>query len=257
MKKSIVLVVAIALVMAFTGIAMAADTPGAGIKATSHDLSLVGGKSVNFGDNIEQTGQDRICIYCHAPHNTMPVGSNTKYTYTPLWNHAVTNAVYQTYSNGIDEPNGAQHASYAEALAAQPGSVSLLCLSCHDGTIATNSYGGFVPGQASGTGTQRFITAGTRASIGGGNNLTNHHPIGMPYSQALDSELRLDTTVVAAKAGVSLTIADLLWNGNVECTSCHDVHNTQNAGTKFTWVDDTQSALCLTCHKSDRSHVVL
>ena len=260
MKKSILVVVTIALVMAFTGIAMALDSPGMGIKGTSHDLSATGAKSITFGDSVEQTtGQDRICIYCHAPHNTMPVGSNNKYTYTPLWNHAVTNSTYKTYSNGIDEPTGAQHSSYAELLAAQPGSVSLLCLSCHDGTIATNNYGGLAPGSAASTGTPKFIAAGTRASIGGSQDLSNHHPIGMPYDVTLDTELRdPQTTAVIAKAGTSLFISDILWNGQVECTSCHDVHNTQNAGPKFTWVNDQQSALCLTCHaKSDRSHVVL
>ncbi len=247
MKKLTIVCLAIGLVLAFSSIVMATSTPGGGIVGTSHDLSSAG-RGASFGDLAEQTtGQDRICIYCHAPHNTMPVGSNGRYTYTPLWNHAVTAQVYNTYSNGTDEPNGTQHASYAEALAAQPGSVSMLCLSCHDGTVATNAYGGWVPGQATGAG-DRKIAAGTRASIGAGGDLSNHHPVGMPYDPNLDSELYPATTTVNAKAGVSLTINDLLWNGNVECTSCHDVHNTQNAGWKFVWADEHNSGLCLTCH---------
>ena len=46
----------------------------------------------------------------------------------------------------------------------------------------------------------------------------------------------------------SVTISDLLWNGNMECTTCHDVHNTKNTGEKFLWKSDAQSAFCLTCH---------
>jgi len=34
----------------------------------------------------------------------------------------------------------------------------------------------------------------------------------------------------------------------VECGSCHDVHNTKNDGAKLLWVEDTGSALCLSCH---------
>jgi predicted CXXCH cytochrome family protein len=35
----------------------------------------------------------------------------------------------------------------------------------------------------------------------------------------------------------------------MECASCHDVHNTKNTGDTFTWVQDTNSNLCLSCHK--------
>ena len=45
-----------------------------------------------------------------------------------------------------------------------------------------------------------------------------------------------------------LTIGDLLWNGRMECSTCHDVHNTKNEGIKFTLVKDTQSNFCFTCH---------
>ena len=45
----------------------------------------------------------------------------------------------------------------------------------------------------------------------------------------------------------TLTIGEVLWNGKMECSSCHDVHNTKNSGSKFTWTEDTNSALCLTC----------
>jgi predicted CXXCH cytochrome family protein len=238
------------LVLSFGAVAMAADVPGGGIKATSHDLSAIGAKSVSYGDSAEQAAgaQDRICIYCHAPHNTMPAGGAN--TYVPLWNHAITVQAFTPYSNGTDVPNSVQHQSTAMVFGNQPGSVSMLCLSCHDGTIATNEYG-FVAGTSQGL-ADKFISG--RALIGGTGDLSNHHPIGFDYDSvaALDDEINPSATtpVVAQPTGPQF-ISDLLWNGSVECISCHDVHNTKNAGMKFTWVDDTQSALCLTCHKKN------
>jgi predicted CXXCH cytochrome family protein len=44
------------------------------------------------------------------------------------------------------------------------------------------------------------------------------------------------------------TIGDLLWAGQMECTTCHDVHNTKNEGEKFLWASDENSDLCMTCH---------
>jgi predicted CXXCH cytochrome family protein len=246
MKKSFVVALAIGLVLSFGAVAMATDVPGGGIKATSHDLSAVGNKSVGYGDAAEQGAQDRICIYCHAPHNTASAGG--VYSYVPLWNHGMTVQAFTPYSNGTDVPVSIQHQSQAMAFSNQPGSVSLLCLSCHDGTIATNEYG-FVAGTSKGAGDKK-ITSG-RGLIGGGGNLANHHPVGFGYQDTIDAgddEIKPTTSVVVAQPTGPTTVADLLWNGNVECSSCHDVHNTKNAGLKFTWVDDTQSALCLTCH---------
>jgi predicted CXXCH cytochrome family protein len=259
MKKFISVFLAIGLVLAISAIAMAGTAPHTGIKQTSHDLSATGGASIGYGDSVEQTAlysdgslKDRICIYCHAPHNTYPTNDPT-YTYVPLWNHATTNSVFTMYSNGIDLPTQVMHQSQAMNLAVTPGSVSLLCLSCHDGTVATNEYG-FAPQDPASrrNGAQKFILSTGRAYIGGGGDLSNHHPIGFDYAQvaADDPEIApLGDPVAGTYTNGPKFISDLLWNGQVECTSCHDVHNTQNGGDKFTWVQDTNSALCLTCHK--------
>ena len=274
MKKVLLVSLAVGLVLAFSSFAMAIDlTPGHGINGTYHDLSSLGAGNAS-GDSVDQasgTGLNRICIYCHAPHNTLPADTGLN-TYRPLWNHnPSTNTTFKMYSNGTDIPvlagANVSHNSQAMDLLAgvnAPGSVSMLCLSCHDGTTATNSYG-YASNSAPGKGqADNFMTA--RATIGGGaNQLSNHHPIGFSYdlAQANDNELALSSSggyllagTGAVKNGGPTTIAELLWNGNVECISCHDVHNTKNGGSKFTWIEDKQSALCLTC-KSDRSHVVL
>jgi predicted CXXCH cytochrome family protein len=166
------------------------------------------------------------------------------------------------YNNGTDVPNQISHRSQAMDMLSTvlaPGSVSMLCLSCHDGTTATNAYG-YSGNSSPGKGTGG-IFVGARATIGGpvggGNDLSNHHPIGFNYdlAQGNDDELApssaagyLTHATLGTKANGPKTINELLWNGNVECVSCHDVHNTKNGGDKFTWVQDQQSAFCLTCH---------
>jgi predicted CXXCH cytochrome family protein len=264
MKKSIVAVLAIGLVLSLGTIAMAGSAPGTGIVGTYHDLSL-GAPSGAMGDTLDHSTPvaeqgNRICIYCHAPHNTFPADA-TLNKYRPLWNHTASlNSTFTMYSNGTDVPGSISHQSQAMALLsgpAVPGSVSMLCLSCHDGSQAPNSYGfasNTAPAKSSGV----AQAIGARAVIGLNGDLQNHHPIGFNYdqAQALDNELRVSTHDISASTGGAFTagpgtIADLMWNGNVECVSCHDVHNTGNKGVKFTWINDTQSALCLACHVKD------
>ncbi|NTW67758.1 MAG: hypothetical protein HGB21_15855 [Nitrospirae bacterium] len=84
-----------------------------------------------------------------------------------------------------------------------------------------------------------------------GTNLSNHHPIGFDYNAvaAVDDEIYDSSSALGGSNPYGLVINDLLWNGKMECSTCHDVHNTKNEGQKFTWVEDYQSALCLTCHR--------
>jgi predicted CXXCH cytochrome family protein len=255
MKKSVMFVLCILMGMLVVVSMAAAYTGGTGIKQTAHDLSKTGGNGASVvGDTAEQGGYDRICIYCHAPHNTIKPGSAAAdgVNYLPLWNHDVTKATYVMYSNGTEIPNDVNHQSQAMVALTgktRPGSVSRLCLSCHDGSIATNAYGQYAS-SSKGAADKNISTAGAQYVIGAVSgtigDLTNHHPIGFPYAAATadDDEIAAsDTTMVG-----SVTIADLLWNGNMECTTCHDVHNTKNTGEKFLWKSDQNSAFCLTCH---------
>jgi predicted CXXCH cytochrome family protein len=270
MKKFILVFLAIGLVLTLGSIAMAGTgAPGTGIGHTSHDLSgainhigLGTGGGNLWGDATEQAAaaspnKNRICIYCHAPHHTMIPDST--YTYAPLWNHGVTLNAFTMYTNGTDNPliTDLSHHSDAMDLAMAPGSVSLLCLSCHDGSIATNEYG-YAPSQSIGAATKLIVG---RALIGNAGELSNHHPIGFDYAavQANDTEIFAPNTALLNQAtspygvqvGGPAFISDLLWNGQMECTTCHDVHNTKNGGTKFTWIDDMNSRLCLSCHNKN------
>ena len=125
-------------------------TAGTGINDTVHDLrrhnSRLGYKSANQSDYL-----DRLCIFCHAPHHTYKAASAgaigtgplapSDYTYLPLWNHSVTNQVFIPYFNGVDQPIDGPKRSQAIDFFDKIGATSLLCLSCHDGTVAVNEYG--------------------------------------------------------------------------------------------------------------------
>jgi len=245
MKRLILAVLAVGLLISLSSLAFAGVNPGTGIKGTAHDMSS-GGASAAFG--YDSSGLDRICIYCHTPHfaNTDFV----TFTYSPLWNHNNTTITsWSTYTNTLTGNIAGLLPAQLNATLGPPSSISLLCLGCHDGSVAVAAYGNLGGGLNPSKGNPAGPTlAGTSYQIGANGNLQNHHPISFNYGAValVDDEIAPVTTALTNGSG--MLISDLLWGGNLECVSCHDVHNSRNTGTKFTWVQDTQSALCFTCH---------
>ena len=170
--------------------------------------------------NWNNTGE--ICVVCHAAHNNQNAATEL------LWNHDETSATYTVYSSP----------TFGQTAANPPSGASKLCLSCHDGTVALDSFGG-----ATGN---VFIGGGALV----GTDLTNDHPISFPYTPGAGEELHATTANVTFSDGTTGTVADLLFGTEVECSSCHDVHNTKvgPGGSKLLVVDNDGSALCLTCH---------
>ncbi len=196
---------------------------GAGIAGTAHDP-----RTWNFG---YPDGQ--VCVMCHAPHNTTTDG--------PLWNHQMSAAAYTLYAS-----------STMNAVVGQPGQVSKLCMSCHDGTVGILNYGGA-------TGGMTLLDAyGQLGRSVLGNNMADDHPIGITYDAALaasDGALANPATTavtIGSSTSKSGTItAMMLVGGKVECTSCHDVHNKFTVGAtnrNLLKVSLAGSALCLQCH---------
>ncbi len=249
MKKYISVCIAIGLVLAFGSIALAGVTPGSGIQGTKHDLSAANGL-------LTGSAETRICVFCHTPHfaakaSDLPASVN----YYPLWNHNLSTVTsYLTYTNGVlaDPVNPANPVNLNADLSAGPGGVSQLCLSCHDGSMAVNSYGYFENNPTKGANNILIQSigggAGAGFQIGAGGDLSNHHPVGFNYDAvaAVDTGIFPSDTIMNGSSG--LPISAFLWNGNIECVSCHSVHNKGNDGYTFLWVDDTNSQLCLSCH---------
>ena len=234
----------------FSGLAQAGNITG-----SVHDFS-----TATYSDgvtNINWNPDGELCTVCHTPH-----ASDTSVALAPLWDHELTNPAftYTTYSSGTLDANG--------GALAQPVGVSQLCLSCHDGSVAIDSFGG-----AAGT---NFITAGFLPSLnsrliggdtdsgGNPNSLKNDHPVGFTFDAALialDPGLH-DPATASADIGTGSafpktgTIAENLLSGgtSVQCTSCHDVHNNyvdESSGLgnyKLLKISFEGSALCLTCH---------
>lgn len=179
------------------------------ISGTAHDFSTQAWNS---------TGE--ICIVCHTPHN-----ADASISDAPLWNHQTTSTVFTLYSSGT-----------LNSTPGQPSGSSLLCLSCHDGTVALENF--------SGTTTGSNMISG---SFNLGADLSNDHPISMTYDAALataDGGLFDPTTT---NSGLGGTIdSDMLISGELQCASCHDVHGT--AYSSLLRIDNAASALCLTCH---------
>lgn len=174
---------------------------------------------------------NQICIYCHAPHNNVNVAG------TLLWNHASSAATYTLYSSPT-----------MNATTTQPNPVSKVCLSCHDGTVAVDSFGG-AAGSAG-----AIIPAASKAMLG--TDLSNDHPISMLYTAAVpDPDLFATTKVVTIGAATASTVGGLLFGtgatATVECSSCHDVHNSTRSTAveaKLLKITSTGSAICLACH---------
>lgn len=183
---------------------------GQTIVGSAHDFS---------DDSWNTTGQ--ICLVCHTPHN-----ADATVTNAPLWNHESTSATFTTYSSAT-----------MDATTGQPDASSKLCLSCHDGTVAVDNFGD----QSSGI---HFISGNANL----GTDLSGDHPISLTYDASLasaDGGLYDPTTTMSGMGG---TIdQDLLIGAQVQCASCHDVHNGSGIE-KLLRISNDASALCLTCH---------
>jgi predicted CXXCH cytochrome family protein len=191
------------------GLALGVLLLGAGvaraqISGTPHDLSGRG------------WGTNQICVFCHTPHNAK-VGADQ---IVPLWNHTTTAATFTVYGS-----------STLQAVPGQPSGNSKACLSCHDGTVALDSYG-------TRTGTN-FISG----SAALGTDLSNDHPVSFAYDAALATA---DTGLVTPASASQVVPGIPLYAGQLQCASCHSVHSNVNGD--FLRATNAASALCLRCH---------
>ncbi|MDH5181097.1 MAG: cytochrome C [Gammaproteobacteria bacterium] len=204
-----------------------------GLVVSQVNAETITGSAHDFSGRTYTGGQ--ICVTCHTPH-----GSDTTVTEAPLWNHTLTTQTYTLYSS----PS-------LNATVSQPGGASKLCLSCHDGSVAVDSFGG-----VQGPGNTEFLI-GPKAV--GADGLSNDHPISFTFNSALatadgglfDPSVKTVTIGSGTKTKTG-TIADVMLSaGQVQCSSCHDVHNNftyAQTGSRLLRVTDAGSAICLVCH---------
>lgn len=238
--------------------------PAAGVRAASivgsrHDLSALyrvpdsSGRGLAHDDWNIYADYGEVCVYCHTPHHA-------DQTQGPLWNRPAYTTSYTLYESPT-----------LHSQPGQPGKASLLCLSCHDGTIAVDTvlnlpgsglqfdwynpnwgipaYHSFMKEdtiQFHGDNTCYTCHGGSAPSGINlepaliGTTLNDEHPIAIAYPPAGTAGFFPAPSGGKFPNGVSLV------DGKVECISCHDVHDPTHS--PFLITSNDRSALCLTCH---------
>lgn len=190
--------------------------PGEGrIATTTHNLSVSG------PGPVKAEAEAQICIFCHTPHNASPRA--------PLWNRDDPGSTYIPYIS-----------STAVAAPGQPTGASILCLSCHDGTIALGQVLSR-PRPISMVGDITAIPLGPERL---GTDLSDDHPISFAYTHSLTATRRELVNPAMLTGRVQLDAS-----GQLQCTTCHDAHD--NTFGKFLVVSNRSSGLCLACHSKD------
>lgn len=181
----------------------------------------------------------QICIFCHTPHNAV--------INRGLWNRMETTQVFGQYT-----ATGLRIRTDLKAISDynEPNGASRLCLSCHDGVTALGAV-------ARGT---NIAINGDLAKVMAGINVfdrtkvtNSHHPVSFNYARV--QQALPDYKVVSSDGKVKLD-----GQGRMQCTTCHDPHQTRDTTMLF-WVWDyippdppsdpanSHDAVCVTCHQ--------
>lgn len=230
------------LTVTVVGLFLSGVASAAGIAGSAHDftdgLNADGSAGGDTWSSTTGVG-GQICVTCHAPHNNTGGGIGEL-----LWNRAVFATSFEAYTSPTLDGGSSVGAS------------SLLCLSCHDGTVALDSYGGS-------TSLDVTMMGGVDANLVVGQpgaTLAQDHPVGVDYDLALttgdDPTLAALTKLVDVGEGANAKNDELqallLVGGFVECGSCHDPHNTLGyaaTDNKLLKISEVGSEICLACHE--------
>jgi predicted CXXCH cytochrome family protein len=210
------------------------------VAAASLISTIASGQIANSRHNFSanQWSGNQICRPCHIPH-----GGNIQAG--ALWNHTMSSASYVMFEGE----------TMANEVALDR--VSRLCMSCHDGTVALDSFGGANNGST-------FINGNPyNGDANLGTDLRNDHPIGADavYSTSTTSTSWVPQTITNVGLpneshkvinGVnSLSLYKMQVAGVdkwvVGCKTCHDPHNRGNFAPMLRF-SNAGSQMCLTCH---------
>jgi len=179
------------------------------IVGSEHDFSTTG------------WANGEICLPCHTPHHAMS-------GLPRLWNHELTVATYTMH-----EGTGTAVDDFDIK--------SRLCLSCHDGTVALDSFGG---------------QAGT-VFIGGGGligtDLTDDHPVGSDALYPPDPKPSWWDGAYEPESNLPFGFLEnwedpgAVTHRVVSCATCHTPHAAGGYDAMLV-MSNNASALCLTCH---------
>jgi hypothetical protein len=229
------------LVTGLAGLSRLSLAQVSNIRMTPHNLSKYQTGTTANPNAVKAQDETQVCVFCHTPHNATNTGK------APLWNRKQYTATYTRYTS--ESMDADKLGAYSD----QPGGSSVLCLSCHDGTVAmgevsvlpknTGTTGSTITMNGTNAGKMpvgKGINTGYTPNLG--SNLTNDHPISITYNNAVaeaDTELaRMDGSQKDIQTGgaligirgkgykptLPLEATGPLGEGQVQCASCHDPH---------------------------------
>ncbi len=197
----------------------------AGIYKTKHNL---------LRGIIMPEGEEKpeLCIWCHIPHDSLSGD-----TQPPKWlDSSDADSTFMVY--------GIESNATVAGVAGEPDVMVRVCLTCHDGVNAPNIslY------------SEKAPTKFNINSLNISNEqlpkdaLVHSHPVGVNYApfskSGMRASLRPETYLLNGWSGAK-SIKDLVSEGTVRCTSCHDPHTTNEL---FLRTSNNGSRLCKGCH---------
>lgn len=211
--------------------------------ASAHAQGSIVGSKHDLSTSIT----DEVCVFCHTPHFANPDAQG------PLWNRAQdASKPYTLYTS----------ATMDSTPPAAPSGESLNCLGCHDGSLADVVVNGNpvsdkhelvnAPGSGGIPDTTSYPNcAGCHFALFGnpnslmqiGTDLTDDHPISISYPPVGDPGFNSPPD---PDSGWDATGGLKLFSGNMECSTCHKVHDPTLE--PFLRVSVDGSEMCLTCH---------
>ncbi len=187
------------------------------------------------------------CVYCHIPPEQADTDSIAKGAIEGWNRYQPATDSYQLYDSW-----------FLDSKTESPSPITLLCLSCHDGTMAVDMVvhrpKSFNISEDSAL-HMRINSEDNTISCGKCHNgrvahsiaikhidtdLKNDHPVSMRFAGFLrsDEDFRRPHTPEGFSNGVKL------YEGRVECASCHNVHDPS----KDLFLRANSDVLCQTCH---------
>jgi predicted CXXCH cytochrome family protein len=131
----------------------------------------------------------------------------------------------------VKRPAAIQSTRAYDTPAGELDEASLVCLSCHDGTVARDVYAG--------THAMNWSDL-TSAGIAPGRTRLTNHPVGIRYP--VGEQQYHSAEAVTADSRIRLP------DGRIQCTTCHDPHNTRRHAGMLV-ISNDRSRLCLACHR--------
>lgn len=186
-------------------------------------------------------GSRSLCSYCHAPH--IPKDGIAQ----PLWARA--SQVGKTFGY-YQNPNS------IDASISDPGTsdnYSSYCLSCHDGSVGIFAATAYTQPPFGSPAADNHKVSYSANVVNGEFDLQHVHPVNFDYNavqalvpQELYAAQNSTYKVWSGDNGSGSQTTVRLFNGTMQCSSCHNPHMNSGIGLVYS---SNYGKLCVSCHK--------